>query len=184
MHSERRSYDRLDEEDLVAFAKGGDERAFAALVSTHRVMLYTVCFRIAGSRHDAEDAVQLALLAAWRHLDRFEGRSSFSTWLYRIGCNAALGLARKRVPEPVADEGATVVVANVPHPDDTVADTDAVRRALDRIPPEFRAALVLREFAGLSYREIAEATGVRVETVKTRISRARQALARLLEMWS
>jgi RNA polymerase sigma-70 factor (ECF subfamily) len=181
MAREHRSYDRADELDLVAWAQAGDERAFAALVSSYRVMLYTVCYRIAGSRHDAEDAVQTALLAAWRHLDRFQGRSSFSTWLYRVGANAALGLARKRVPEPVAEQDASVVAPGS-RLDDAVADTDSVRRALERIPPDFRTALVLREFAGLSYQEIAVAMEIKVETVKTRISRARQALARLLEV--
>jgi RNA polymerase sigma-70 factor (ECF subfamily) len=169
------------ERELVERARDGDEAAFAALVSAHRTMLFTVCYRILGQQHDAEDATQLALVAAWRNLGRFQQRSSFSTWLYRIGHNAALSLLRKRVPEPAGDEVERRAGQRT-SPADAVADADAVRWALAQIPPDFRAALVLREYAGLSYQEIAEAEGIKVETVKTRIARARRAVAALLEL--
>jgi RNA polymerase sigma factor (sigma-70 family) len=169
------------ERELVDRARGGDQAAFASLVSSHRTMLFTVCYRILGQRQDAEDATQLALVAAWRNLGRFEQRSSFSTWLYRIGHNAALGVLRKRVPEPAGDE-LERRAGQGPSPADVVADADAVRWALAQIPPDFRTALVLREYAGMSYQEIAEAVGIRVETVKTRIARARRAVAALLEL--
>jgi RNA polymerase sigma-70 factor (ECF subfamily) len=141
-------------------------------------MLTAVCYRIVGDEGVAEDALQETLVAAWRHLDRFQGRSKFSTWLYRIAHNAALAAARKVVPEPIdALERGVAVSTSV---DQSVSDVRTVRWALARIPPDFRAALVLREFCDLSYDEIARAQGIKVETVKTRISRARQALARLL----
>lgn len=167
-----------DEASLVARARAGDQRAFAALVEPHRSMLTAVCYRIVGDEGAAEDALQETLVAAWRHLDRFQGRSKFSTWLYRIAHNAALASARKTVAEPIdsLERGATAG----PSLDDTVSDVRSVRWALARIPPDFRAALVLREFADMSYDEIARTQGIRVETVKTRISRARQALALLL----
>jgi RNA polymerase sigma factor (sigma-70 family) len=167
------------ERELIERARAGDEVAFASLVSTHRTMLYALCYRILGQRQDAEDAVQLALLATWRNLGRFEHRSSFSTWLYRIAHNAALGMVRKRLPEPVGDEAETLSGQRRSHAD-AIADADAVRWALAQIPPDFRSALVLREYAGMSYREIAETEGIRVETVKTRIARARKAVAVLL----
>lgn len=169
------------ERELVRRARAGDEGAFAALVTPHRTLLYTVCFRILGQAQDAEDATQTALLAAWRNLHRFEHRSSFSTWLYRIAHNAALATLRRSVPEPVADASERRADAAPSHAE-RIAEADAVRWALDRIPPDFRTALVLREYAGMSYNEIAATLGIRVETVKTRIARARQAMARLLEL--
>ncbi len=181
MRASAEGFDRdgtTDEARLIGAARGGDQRAFAALVEPHRSMLISVCYRIVGEEGAAEDALQEALLAAWRHLDRFQGRSKFSTWLYRIAHNAALASARRRVPEPVDDESG--VPAGGASVDDVVADVRSVRWALSRIPPDFRAALVLREYADMTYEEIAEAQGIKVETVKTRIARARRALAVLL----
>jgi RNA polymerase sigma-70 factor (ECF subfamily) len=175
----RRPYRQAPEADLLAWAQAGDQRAFAALVEPHRRKLVSVCGRIATDDASAQDAVQAALLAAWRNLDKFQGRARFSTWLCQIGHNAALAQVRRRRPEPVAE---------VPEPrvaapglsGDTVATVHTVRWALAKLPPDFRAALVLREFADLTYEEIAEAQGIGVQTVKSRIARARQGLAALL----
>jgi RNA polymerase sigma-70 factor (ECF subfamily) len=171
-------YATADSEKLIELARGGDQRAFAALVEPHRSMLASVCYRIVGDEGLAEDALQDTLMAAWRHLDRFQGRSKFSTWLYRIAHNAALAVARKRVPEPSDDLDALVHGGR--SLGDTVSDVRTVRWALSKIPPDFRAALVLREFSDMTYEQIAEAQGIKVATVKTRIARARQALALLL----
>ncbi|NLV57009.1 MAG: sigma-70 family RNA polymerase sigma factor [Acidimicrobiales bacterium] len=173
-----RSHRTAEEADLVRWAQDGDERAFAVLVERSRRRLFAVCVRITGDEHTAQDAVQNALLDAWRALPRFEGRSTFSTWICQVGSRAALAQVRRRRPEPVAE---------VPEPDgpfridETVAAVSAVRWALDKLPPDFRTALVLREYGGLTYQEIADAEGVRVETVKTRIARARRAVAAVLE---
>ena len=176
---ERRAYQRADERDLVAWAQDGDQPAFAALVERNRTMMYTVCFRITGNQADAQDAVQIALTSAWRNLHRFQYKARFSTWLFQVARNAALGELRKRRAEPVGDD-----LLTLPDPrrgfDERLPEADAVQRALARIPPDFRAALVLREFSGLSYQEIADAEGIKVETVKTRIARARKAVALLL----
>jgi RNA polymerase sigma-70 factor (ECF subfamily) len=178
--ADRRAYERADERELVEWAQGGDQRAFAELVERNRTMTYTVCYRITGNAADAQDAVQLALTAAWRNIHRFQHRSRFSTWLYQVARNAALGEIRKRRAQPVGDD-VLGIVDGTRHFDETLADVDAVQRALQRIPPDFRAALVLREYGGLSYQEIADAEGIKVETVKTRIARARRAMALLLE---
>jgi RNA polymerase sigma factor (sigma-70 family) len=175
---EQRRYAQADEPSLLEWARGGDERAFAALMARHRPMLESLCLRIVGDRHEAEDALQTALLAAWQHLGRFEGRSKLSTWLYRIAHNAALAVARQRRPEP-RDEPFDEILSSAASPE-RVVEVDAVRGALARLPPDFRAALVLRDMADLPYAEIAEIQGIRVETVKTRISRARQGMHRLL----
>src|SRR5919199_7007217 len=88
----------LQERELLEAARAGDEAAYARLVDPHRGALHAHCYRILGSVHDAEDALQEALLRAWRALPRFEGRSSIRTWLYRIATNACLDLAKKRPP--------------------------------------------------------------------------------------
>lgn len=178
--TQARNHRVASEHDLVAWAQAGDERAFALLVERSRRRLFSVCVRITGDEHSAHDAAQNALLDAWRALPRFEGRASFSTWLCQIGSRAALAVVAKRKADPMAE---------VPEPDgpfrseleDTVTAVSAVRWALAKLPPDFRQALVLREYADLSYQEIAEAQGIRVETVKTRIARARRAVAELLE---
>ncbi len=178
--TQARSHRVAPEHDLVAWAQAGDERAFAQLVERSRKRLFAVCVRITGDEHSAHDACQNALLDAWRALPRFEGRASFSTWLCQIGSRAALAVVAKRRADPMAE---------VPEPDgpfradleDSVTAVSAVRWALAKLPPDFRQALVLREYADLSYQEIAEVQGIRVETVKTRIARARRAVAELLE---
>ena len=178
--AEASELEREPEAALVSRASTGDEQAFASLVRPHMQKLHAVCYRIAGDNATAEDALQNALIAAWRNMARFEGRAKFSTWLYQIAHNAALAEVRRRpaaIPVDSFDIGVTAVARG---PEDEVTTRSAVQHALARIPPDFRAALVLREFAGMSYQEIAEAQGIRVETVKTRISRGRQALARLL----
>ena len=173
----------LDEADLVARAAAGDQRAFADLVGPHRDRVMAVCYRITGDRGAAEDAVQATLVAAWRNVGRFEGRSAFGTWLHRIAHNAALAVVRKRVPEPVAT-GPVDPVTGLPdrHADATerLADVDRVNRALAKLPEDFRAALVLREVAGLGYDEIARIQGVNEGTVASRINRAKRAMAALL----
>lgn len=139
-----------------------------------------MCVRITGDEHSAHDAAQSALLDAWRALPRFEGRASFSTWLCQIGSRASLAVVSRRRAEPMAE---------VPEPigpfsaalEETVTAVSAVRWALEKLPPDFRSALVMREYADMTYQEIAEAQGVRVETVKTRIARARRAVAHVLE---
>src|SRR6516164_9318232 len=87
---------RADEEALLKLAADGNERAFTELVEAHRTELRAHCYRMLGSLHDAEDALQEALLRAWRSLSGFEGRSSVRSWLYAIATNAALDVARQR----------------------------------------------------------------------------------------
>src|SRR3954467_8163448 len=82
--------------DLLEAARGGDEEAYASLVEPHRTELHAHCYRMLGSVHDAEDALQETLLRAWRGLSRFEGRSSLRSWLYTIATNASLNLIGKR----------------------------------------------------------------------------------------
>jgi RNA polymerase sigma-70 factor (ECF subfamily) len=169
----------------VAAAQGGDRAALEALLRRHHDRLYAVCRRLTGDDADAADACQEALIAIVRGLPRFDARSTFSTWAYRVTTNAALDelRRRRRRPDPglprewgldTPEDGSGDV------PDEQVADRLDVDAALRRLAPEFRAAVVLRDLAGLSYDEIADALDIPIGTVRSRIARGRAALGELL----
>ncbi len=163
-----------DPSTLVRRAQAGDEQAFGALVTMHRDRLWSVAYRITNDRHDAEDALQDALTAAWHHLARFRGESSISTWLYRITANAAIAVAKRRRRSELRDElperaGGTDVA-------DGVVVRDAVRAALDELPPAYRETMVLRELCDFTYDQIAAHQQVGIQTVKSRLSRGRAIL--------
>ncbi|MEO5680151.1 MAG: sigma-70 family RNA polymerase sigma factor [Acidimicrobiales bacterium] len=170
---------------LVEAVRHGDQRALDELLRRHQPRLWAVCRRMTGSDADADDAAQEALVAIVRGLPAFDGRARFGTWAYRIAVNASLDELRRRRrrpdpglpgddgvpgPEPVATDAGPESAA-------LTADVDA---ALRRLPPEFRAAVVLRDLCGLDYAEIAEVLGLPPGTVRSRISRGRAALAPLL----
>ncbi|MGG7105050.1 RNA polymerase sigma factor [Rhodococcus sp. 24CO] len=165
--------------ELLALCRQGHETAFAELVGRYRHRLWSICFRVAGNREDAEEAVQDTLTSAWQNLHKFRGEAKVSTWLYRIAANASLAVVRKR-KETIADFDVIELEDPAPLTADRVADVDAVRRALSELPEDFRVAIVLREFAEMSYADIAEHQGIPVATVKTRINRARTQLTALL----
>jgi RNA polymerase sigma-70 factor (ECF subfamily) len=167
---------------LVAAAQGGDRFALDQLLRNHYDRIHGVCRRIAGGTRDGDDACQEALIKIVRSLPRFDGRSTFGTWAYRIATNAALDELRKRNRRP-----ALHAVGDDDRPEQ--ADVTASARtdwyperllldeALDRLPEDLRVAVVLRDVADLDYAEIAETLDIPIGTVKSRISRARAALA-------
>jgi RNA polymerase sigma-70 factor, ECF subfamily len=165
------------DELLVQRAKRGERFAFEKLVERHEQRLYTLAARVLGSREDAADAVQDALVRAWLALPKFRQDARFSTWLYRIVLNAAYDVRGKRreatsweLPEP-AD------------PRDRIAERELsgeLQRALDALEEGYRVAVVLYDVLGCSYAEIAELTGVAEGTVKSRIFRGRSELAERL----
>lgn len=175
-----------DEFTLLTRARSGDQQAFAELVGLHRSRIWAVCLGIAGNPADAEDALQNTLVAAWQNLEKFRGESRFSTWLHRIASNNALMIVRKRKDHTTltdfTDEAAQPItlVDDTPALDDRVATRDAVRAGLAELPEEFRTALVLREFGDFSYADIAEHQGVGIQTVKSRLNRARSQLAQAM----
>lgn len=165
------------EGDLIAAARAGDQRAVARLVAPHRDRLWAVCLRTTRNAADAEDALQECLIAVWRNLHRFRGDAALSTWMHRIAANAALAVVRRRREESEHR------FDDHPAPGDFVdelAERDRVETALRQVPEHFRAALVLREYGRLTYEEIAQHQGILVQTVKSRISRARAAVAAVL----
>jgi RNA polymerase sigma-70 factor (ECF subfamily) len=197
---------RASERDLLETARGGDEDAFRRLVEPHRNELHAHCYRMLGSLDDAEDAVQDALLRAWRGLAGFEGRSSLRSWLYAIATNTCLDLIRRRrrrvLPTdygPATDpedesEAPRIESASIePYPDEALdlepgfaspaaryerreAVELAFIAALQHLPPRQRAVLILRDVLGFSGREVAEALDTTVGSVNGALHRARQAI--------
>lgn len=167
---------------MVAAAQGGDRFALDQLLRLHYDRIHAVCRRVAGSTKDADDACQEALIKIVRSLPRFDGRSSFGTWAYRIATNASLDELRRRQRRPalhsVGDEDRPEAVD--PTADryaESLPDRFVLDDALDRLPEDLRVAVVLRDVADLDYAEIAATLDVPVGTVKSRISRGRAALA-------
>jgi RNA polymerase sigma-70 factor (ECF subfamily) len=173
------------DDDLVSRARAGDERALDDLLRRHQDRIHGVCRRLVGNEADALDATQEALISIVRGLPRFDGRSSFSTWAYRIATNAALDELRRRARRPVsslddARPGRREPVQPGPSVSQAVGDRLDVDAALAEVPLEFRAPVVLRDLCQLDYAEIAEVLDIPPGTVRSRISRGRAALAERL----
>ena len=152
------------------------------MLRAHIDRLHAVCRRVAGGTRDADDALQETLIRIVRGLDSFDGRSSFSTWAYRIATNTSLDELRKRRRRPqlqvVTDDEPREPTDEIAHRTvEAVVERSAIGEALAQLPDEFRAAVVLRDVGDLDYAEIAEVLGVPVGTVKSRIARGRGMLA-------
>ena len=172
------------DEALAAAANAGDRGALETLLARHVDRVHGICRRVTGHPEDALDATQEALIALTRGLHRYDGRSLFTTWLYRVATNAALDelRRRKRRPDPAewtddrpgpagAGGGSPASVESV------VAARLDVDAALAGLSPDFRAAVVLRDLCDLDYSEIAEVLDVPIGTVRSRIARGRAAIA-------
>ena len=182
MTSSERSQELLTEEHrLIGTAQQGDRAAFAALVERYWDRLYHWLYHLTRDRHAAEDLAQETFLKAWAGLDKFRAGTNFGAWLFRIAhnnfANQHRASARKRQPLP----------PDLPDPDrgpvEQVLSQEALEglaRALNRLPTEFRAALLLRVEEGLSFRQIAEVLGLTEETARWRVFKARQKLLSLL----
>jgi RNA polymerase sigma-70 factor (ECF subfamily) len=181
---------RPDEAQLLTEARGGDKQAFSQLVEIHSEQVYRALRRFGLDADEAGDVAQEVFLRAWRGLDRFEGRSRLSTWLYRIAFNEAQRrLSQRRSPAAVPAEGEGAdPIARIPDSPDNEPDAQALERelgeavdaALLQLPPTLRAAVILRDIDGLSTDEAAAAAGVRPSALKSRLHRGRLALRPLL----
>ncbi|MBM7076456.1 sigma-70 family RNA polymerase sigma factor [Micromonospora sp. MMS20-R1-14] len=186
-------------------ARGGDDAAFTALVAPLRPELHAHCYRMLGSPHDADDALQEALLRAWRSLPRFEGRSSLRTWLYTVATRTCLDLAtgrgRRALPVDLGPASEHAVPGGVaadhvrwlgPYPDADLAagpaapdaryeQREAVElafvAALQHLPGNQRAALLLFDVLGFTAAEIAAMTGTSAGSVNSALARARRVVA-------
>lgn len=174
----------MDEKDLILRCQRGEESAFEALIRAHEKRVYTLCRRMCHSEDDALEAAQDTFLSVWRGIGEFRADAAFSTWLYRLATNACLDLLRrekKRSGDVSLDgiDGSFDPVDGAALPEEAAVRADTrrmVREALDTLPHDYRQILLLREAEQLSYQEIVEITGLELGTVKSRISRARQAL--------
>ncbi len=184
-----------DESALVAAAKAGDISAFETLVGRYERKIFRLTQNITQNREDAEDAMQEAFLKAYEHLQSFEGNSRFYTWLVRIAVNQALMKLRKRRPNVVSlDEevntGEDMVPREVedwgPSPADRYAQTelsDILTKVIGDLDPPFRIVFQLRDIEELSTEETAEALGLSVPAVKSRLLRARLKLRQTLNQY-
>jgi RNA polymerase sigma-70 factor (ECF subfamily) len=178
---------------LVDRAQKGDQAAFRELVERHQRRAFAIALGLVRDENDARELVQDAFLRVYRSLDKFQGGSSFFTWLYRIVTNLAIDLMRKpgRKAQELLDshqpddEGELPLVARI----DGADPLDVIRRkeiaariqsALDDLPPYHRGVILMREVEGMSYEEMAQAMGVSKGTIMSRLFHARQKLQRAL----
>lgn len=183
-----------DEPDviLVAAAQRGERDALDALLRRHYPAVVDRCRRVLNNDADANDAAQNALVSVAKAIGRFDGTSSFTTWLYRVATNAALDEVRRRNrrPEPRGVGGSEpeddghgrrvstplVIDARAAERIESIVDREAINEALANIAPDFRGPLVLRDLCGLDYAEIAEVLKIPPGTVRSRIARGRASL--------
>lgn len=170
---------------MVRRSRSGDPSAFGELVARHDARVYHLCLRIMGDPDEARDAAQETLITSWRKLDQFRGESAFTTWLHRITVNTCYDQLRKRRRQPMLhlvteDQPESEPGPPIPDHADAVVNAAEVAAALQQVPDDFRAALVLADVEDLPYDEIASILGVAVGTVKSRVHRGRIALARAL----
>ncbi|MBM3330409.1 sigma-70 family RNA polymerase sigma factor [candidate division WOR-3 bacterium] len=177
-----RQMEIASEDVLVSRSARGDEQAFGVLVERYKGMLYSMSRRLMKDPGRAEDAAQESFIKAWAALPGFKGESKFSSWLYRICYNTCISELRKRKPEVELDE-ATGVPVEGPAQDFLNRNIQAtIQEEVSRLPDDYRAAVTLYHFSGLSYEEIAKLTHKPMGTVKAHIHRARAVLrTRLVE---
>lgn len=186
----------VEDGDVVAAFLRGEERAFEEIVTRYQTRLLNFVYRTIGDREKAEDLVQDVFIRVYRHLHGFDRTRKFSTWIYTIAANLAKNELRNRSRQPlVLLQGMTIwrdeerlleLEDTSSRPDDLLRKRDLcglVEDATAQLSPHHRQVFVLRDAEGKSYEEIAEITGTKVGTVKSRLSRARQSFADIIKPW-
>ena len=186
--------DREIDQQLVERAQRGDKHAFELLVTKYQRKLIRLLSRFIRDASEVEDVAQEAFIKAYRALPNFRGDSAFYTWLYRIGINTAknyLVAMGRRAPtstgmdaEEAEDLGETELLQDVNTPENQMMSrqvAETVNQTLEKLPEELRMAITLREMEGLSYEEIASIMSCPIGTVRSRIFRAREAVAEQLK---
>lgn len=179
-----RTISAINEVELVTRAQNGERNAFSELVRIHAQGVMNVIYRMCGDMQIAEDAAQETFIQAWLHLSAYRPQTSLRNWLYRIAVNAATDMLRKQrhiLPNDLED-----LQLSDPQPDPEALffqqeRTRLVQKAILSLPEASRAVLVLREYEGMSYHEIADALEIPVGTVMSRLNYARKLLKDKLE---
>lgn len=185
----------LDDSGLVAAYLAGDKRAFTELADRYHGRLINFVYRTTGDRERAEDLVQETFIRVYRHLHRFDQSKKFSTWVYTIASNLAKNELRNRSRNPLvlfqtiraswsADERPLEWEDNTYRPDDLFRKRhlrQMVETAVSKLPDHHRTVFILREMEGKTYEEIAAITDCNLGTVKSRLNRARNSFAQLIE---
>ena len=184
-----------DDLDLVARSQAGDTSAFNELVTRYRHRTYAMIYNMVRNEQDAWDLAQDGFLKAWKSISRFRGQSSFYTWLYRILMNVTIDAMRRKQIEGGTEfddqvglqniaPGAATAPKSEMEPADRISDKEIRQRideAIEKLSPEHRTAIVMREIDGLEYTEIAEQMGCSLGTVMSRLFYARKKLQALLK---
>ena len=185
----------LSDQTLVEKVKKGDYQAFEGLVNRYEGKVYRLAMRMLRNQEDAEDALQESFLQVYRGLKSFEGRSTFSTWLFRLATNVCLMKIRHRGAEPAKllpledylpqhEDGAHPQMQEWPErPEEVLLNKESREKmleALEELPAEYRAVFILRDVEGLSNTEAGETLGISVAAVKSRLHRARLTLRGML----
>ena len=176
---------------LIVAAKSGDRPAFVELWTRHSKIAFNMAYRITGNHEDAEDVVQDAWLRVYVHLNSFDGRSKFSTWLTRIAINSALGILRRKRAHPetameitdgetwqhweIADETKNIEDLYARH-----ERVERLRRAIHCLQPTLRNVVEIHQMNNMSVKEIADLAGISVAATKSRLLRARRTLRKTL----
>lgn len=173
-----------EEHAIIRQCRAGDADQYALLVDKYKAMAYNIAYRMLGDADTAKDMAQESFISAYVALENFQYGSKFSSWLYRIvvnKCKDYLKAERETVP---VDEFGDVIPAGERTPEQAASSRqtgDAVQKALDALPIEYRDVIVLKHIEGLDYREIADILGVGVGALKVRAHRGREMLKELLE---
>ena len=180
------------DELLLRRACKGDVQAFEELMQSHESRIYAIALRMMGNREDAQDCAQEAMVRIYRAMGSFKGQSALATWIYRITMNTCLDELRRRKARKVTSLDS--LVNNGWSPTDTgdtpeehglrVEKQNALNQAIQSLPDDMRAAIILRDVKGYSYDEIASILDANVGTIKSRISRGREKLREILSKQS
>lgn len=175
--------DSWTDAELVAAARARNTRAFSVLVVRHQSFVFGVAQRVVRDPKLAEDIAQETFFRAWQNLDSFRGDSAFRSWLYSIAHHAAVNVVTRTREIPTDNQVELVE----PRTTESQVEAQHVERdyqaVIAKLAPELRAPFLLRERDGLAYEEIAERLGIPLNTVRTRIHRARNTVAEGMEEW-